>query len=134
MTAPILQTEALVKAYRGRRVVDKVSIRVDEGEIVGLLGPNGAGKTTSFRMVVGMVQPEAGKVMLLGKDVTKLAMYRRARLGLGYLSQESSVFRRMTVFDNVACVLEARGMKRKQREQRAQDLIEDLQLGHLLLI
>jgi len=132
VTSPILQTEGLVKAYRGRRVVDKVSIRVDEGEIVGLLGPTGAGKTTSFRMVVGMVHPDAGKVTFLGKDITRLPMYRRARLGLGYLSQEASVFRRMSVFDNVACVLEARGMKRAQREQRTQELIEDLQLGHLI--
>jgi lipopolysaccharide export system ATP-binding protein len=129
--AALLQTDALVKAYRGRRVVDRVSIRVDEGEIVGLLGPNGAGKSTSFRMVVGMVQPDAGAVWLQGKDVTRLPMYRRARLGLGYLSQEASVFRRMSVFDNVSSVLQARGMKKAARLQRTHELIEDLQLSHL---
>lgn len=127
----ILHTEGLVKAYRGRRVVDQVSIRVQEGEIVGLLGPNGAGKTTSFRMVVGMVRPDSGKVVFRGNDVTRMPMYRRARLGLGYLAQEASVFRKMSVFDNVACVLEARGFGRKVRLQRAHDLLADLQLNHL---
>ncbi|MGE3173898.1 MAG: LPS export ABC transporter ATP-binding protein [Planctomycetota bacterium] len=132
MTDAILATDDLVKAYRGRRVVDQVSIRVHEGEIVGLLGPNGAGKTTSFRMVVGMVRPDQGTVTFGGKDVTRLPMYRRARLGLGYLSQEASVFRRMSVFDNVACVLEARGMPRQQRRARALELLSDLQLTHLV--
>jgi lipopolysaccharide export system ATP-binding protein len=127
----ILRTEGLVKAYRGRRVVDQVSIRVNEGEIVGLLGPNGAGKTTSFRMVVGMVVPDQGRVLLGGDDVTKLPMYRRARRGLGYLAQQESVFRKMAAIDNVRCVLEARGMRRKERDQRARDLLQDLQLTHV---
>ena len=127
----ILRTEGLVKSYRGRRVVDQVTIRVQEGEIVGLLGPNGAGKTTSFRMVVGMVRPDSGKVMFRGKDISRMPMYRRARLGLGYLAQEASVFRRMSVFDNVACVLEARGVAQKERKQRTTDLLQDLQLNHL---
>jgi lipopolysaccharide export system ATP-binding protein len=127
----ILHTESLVKAYRGRRVVDHVSIRVHEGEIVGLLGPNGAGKTTSFRMVVGMVRPDAGRVVFKGREVTQMAMYRRARLGLGYLSQEASVFRKMSAFDNVACVLEARGIGRRERSERAHELLADLQLTHL---
>jgi lipopolysaccharide export system ATP-binding protein len=130
-SAEILGTDGLVKAYRGRRVVDHVSIRVHEGEIVGLLGPNGAGKTTSFRMVVGMVRPDQGQVVFQGRDVTRLAMYRRARLGLGYLSQEASVFRRMSVLDNITCVLEARGVRRRERNERALELLADLQLTHL---
>jgi lipopolysaccharide export system ATP-binding protein len=127
----ILRTEGLIKAYRGRRVVDGVSIRVREGEIVGLLGPNGAGKTTSFRMVVGMVRPDAGSVLLRGLDVTRMPMYRRARRGLGYLSQEPSVFRRMTALDNVRSVLEARGVGRKDRLRMARELLRELQLAHL---
>ena len=131
MAAAILTTRDLVKTYRGRRVVDHVTLRVDEGEIVGLLGPNGAGKTTSFRMVVGMVRPDNGTVTFHGQEVTRLPMYRRARLGLGYLSQEASVFRRMSVFDNVACVLEARGIGKVQRKERTAELLSDLQLTHL---
>ncbi len=127
----LLRAEGLVKSYRRRRVVDQVSIRVDEGEIVGLLGPNGAGKTTSFRMVVGMVVPDAGKVFLREQDVTRMPMYRRARRGLGYLSQEPSVFRRMSVIDNLLAVLEARYVPRAQRRQRATGLLDELQLGHL---
>ena len=115
----ILHTDNLVKAYRGRRVVDQVSLSVREGEIVGLLGPNGAGKTTTFRMVVGMVTPDKGSVMLNGEDVTKQPMYRRARRGLGYLAQQESVFKKMSAIDNIRCVLEARGMKRSDREERA---------------
>ena len=132
MTTEILRTEGLVKAYRGRRVVDNVSLRINEGEIVGLLGPNGAGKTTSFRMVVGMVRPDNGQVIFRDQPVTRLPMYKRARLGLGYLSQEASVFRKMSVLDNVTCVLEARGVRRKERIDRATELLEDLQLTHLL--
>ncbi|HEX5052049.1 MAG TPA: LPS export ABC transporter ATP-binding protein [Planctomycetota bacterium] len=129
--AEILRTVDLIKAYRGRRVVDQVSITVHEGEIVGLLGPNGAGKTTTFRMVVGMVTPEGGRVLLNGNDVTKLPMYRRARRGLGYLAQQESVFKKMTAIDNIRCVLEARGMNRKDRDERARDLMQDLQLMHV---
>lgn len=129
--AEVLRTEGLIKAYKGRRVVDQVGITVHEGEIVGLLGPNGAGKTTTFRMVVGMVEPDAGRVMLGGKDVTKLPMYRRARAGLGYLAQQESVFKRMSAFDNVVCVLEARGMKKQARDARANELLADLQLTHV---
>jgi lipopolysaccharide export system ATP-binding protein len=129
--AEILRTQALVKAYGGRRVVDQVRIAVNEGEIVGLLGPNGAGKTTTFRMVVGMVTPDAGTVMLGGQDVSKMPMYRRARRGLGYLAQQESVFKKMSAIDNVRCVLEARGMRRKDRDERAQELLRDLQLTHV---
>jgi lipopolysaccharide export system ATP-binding protein len=111
----ILRTEGLVKAYKGRRVVDHVSITVNEGEIVGLLGPNGAGKTTTFRMVVGMVVPDEGQVMLSGNNVTRLPMFKRARNGLGYLAQQESVFKKMSAIDNIRCVLEARGMRKKDR-------------------
>ena len=127
----ILHTEGLVKAYRGRRVVDQVSIAIHEGEIVGLLGPNGAGKTTSFRMVVGMIRPDAGRVFLGADDITRLPMYRRARLGVGYLAQQESVFKKMTARDNIRCVLEARGMGRKDRDERAAELLADLQLSHV---
>lgn len=127
----LLRTDNLTKAYKRRTVVDGVSIQVNQGEIVGLLGANGAGKTTSFRMVVGMIKPDKGKVMFQGKDVSRMPMYRRARLGLGYLSQESSVFRNMTVLDNILAVLEARRVPRKEREERAMSLLEDLQLTRL---
>ncbi len=129
--AEVLRTDALVKAYRGRRVVNQVGITVRAGEIVGLLGPNGAGKTTTFRMVVGMVTPDAGRVLLDGEDVTKQPMYRRARRGLGYLAQQESVFKKMSAIDNIRCVLEARGMKRKDRDERARQLMGDLQLMHV---
>ena len=133
MTASeILRTEGLTKAYRRRKVVDGVSIAVHAGEIVGLLGPNGAGKTTCFRMVVGMVVPDRGEVMFDGRDITRMPMYRRARRGLGYLSQEPSVFRKMSVLDNVTAVLEARGVARRERRERALGLLEELQLTHLL--
>jgi lipopolysaccharide export system ATP-binding protein len=128
----LLVARGLTKTYRKRRVVDDVNLRVDPGEIVCLLGPNGAGKTTSFRMVVGMIKPDRGEVWLQGKDVSDKPMYRRARSGLGYLSQEPSVFRRMSVLDNVLAVLEARRHPRKQRKDRALELLEELQLTHLL--
>ncbi|HLQ38122.1 MAG TPA: LPS export ABC transporter ATP-binding protein [Planctomycetota bacterium] len=124
----MLRTTGLVKAYRGRRVVDQVTIAVHVGEIVGLLGPNGAGKTTSFRMVVGMVEPDQGKVLFRREDVTRMPMYRRARRGLGYLSQEPSVFRKMSVLDNVRCVLEARGVGRAARTDKAMELLDKLSL------
>ena len=127
----ILRTNDLVKAYKGRRVVDHASIHVNQGEIVGLLGPNGAGKTTTFRMVVGMVTPDAGRVLLDGKDVTAMPMYKRARIGLGYLAQQESVFKKMSARDNVRCVLEARGLKRARRDERADELLADLQLTHV---
>ncbi|MBK8977723.1 MAG: LPS export ABC transporter ATP-binding protein [Planctomycetes bacterium] len=129
---PLLRTEGLTKTYRRRKVVDDVSLRVDHGEIVGLLGPNGAGKTTSFRMVVGMIAPDRGRVLLEGLDVSRMPMYRRARRGLGYLSQEPSVFRRMTVLDNVLAVLEARYVPRRERRERAMGLLAELQLTRLV--
>ena len=128
---PPLAVEGLIKTYRGRRVVDGVGFHVEPGEIVGLLGPNGAGKTTSFRMTVGVIEPDAGRVSLGGKDCTRLPMYKRARLGMGYLPQESSVFRQMTVRDNVLAVLEAMPLGRKERIAEAERLLGELELSHL---
>jgi lipopolysaccharide export system ATP-binding protein len=127
----LLDAQGLTKTYRRRRVVDRVSVHVQPGEIVSLLGPNGAGKTTTFRMIVGMVSPDSGTVAFGGKDVTKMPMYRRARRGLGYLSQEPSVFRRMKAIDNVLAVLEARRVPRADRMKRAELLLDELNLTHL---
>ncbi|HPP74151.1 MAG TPA: ATP-binding cassette domain-containing protein, partial [Armatimonadota bacterium] len=110
-----IKTENLVKIYKGRRVVDGVSLEVERGEIVGLLGPNGAGKTTSFYMVVGLVRPNGGKVYLDNRDITRFPMYYRARLGIGYLAQEPSVFRKLTVQENILLVLEMCGLSKKER-------------------
>jgi lipopolysaccharide export system ATP-binding protein len=127
--APVLlRAEGLVKTYRGRRVVDDVSFHVAPGEVVGLLGPNGAGKTTSFNMVVGLVVPEKGRVLLGEADLTSLPMHRRARLGIGYLPQEASIFRRLTVRENFVGVLEARGVPKEEREERARALIAEFRL------
>jgi lipopolysaccharide export system ATP-binding protein len=127
----LLRTQNLTKAYKRRTVVDGVSIQVNRGEIVGLLGANGAGKTTSFRMVVGMIKPDQGEVIFAGRDVSRMPMYRRARRGMGYLSQEPSVFRNMTALDNILAVLEARRVPKKERHQLALELLEDLQLTRL---
>ena len=121
----------LVKAYRGRRVVDGVDLRVERGEVVGLLGPNGAGKTTTFYMIVGLERADAGRIELDGQDVTHLPMYRRARLGIGYLAQEASVFRRLTVEENVLAILEAVGVPRGQRLERFEQLLEEFRIGHV---
>ena len=121
----LLSASSLRKCYGGRAVVDDVDINVCPGEIVGLLGPNGAGKTTSFYMIAGIVPPDSGKVKLAEKDITSLPMHRRARLGLGYLPQEESVFRKLTVLDNLLAVLETRpDLSRKQRIDRAEELLE----------
>jgi lipopolysaccharide export system ATP-binding protein len=127
----LLEARGLMKAYRGRRVVDGVAFKVSAGEIVGLLGPNGAGKTTSFRMTVGLVRPDAGTVSVAGRDCTHLPMFRRARLGLGYLPQEPSIFRRMSVRDNLIAVLETMPLSRKERNHEADRLLDDLELSHL---
>jgi lipopolysaccharide export system ATP-binding protein len=124
----LLRAEGLVKSYRGRRVVDGVSFHVAPGEVVGLLGPNGAGKTTSFNMVVGLVTPEEGKVLLGDEDLTRLPMHRRARLGVGYLPQEASIFRKLTVRQNMTAVLEALGVGRREREERAATLLHEFRL------
>ncbi len=123
-----LHAEHLVKTYRGRKVVDGASFTVNQGEIVGLLGPNGAGKTTSFYSVVGLVRPDEGRVLLDGHDVTDLPMYRRAQLGIGYLAQEASVFRKLSVEDNLAAVLEWRGFPRAEVVRRTQELLEEFSL------
>ncbi len=124
-------TRGLVKSYRRRQVVAGVSFHVQAGEIVGLLGPNGAGKTTSFRMTVGLTKPDAGEVWLEGRECSRLPMFRRARLGMGYLPQEPSVFRRMTVRDNLLAVLEAMPFSRRERLVRAEALLDELDLSHL---
>ena len=127
----LLRTKNLTKSYRRRKVVDDVSLIVNRGEIVGLLGANGAGKTTSFRMVVGMIRPDKGEVIFQGEDMTKSPMYRRARRGMGYLSQEPSVFRKMSALDNILAVLEARRVPKKERVSDAHRLLGELQLSHL---
>jgi lipopolysaccharide export system ATP-binding protein len=128
----LLQVRGLVKSYGRRRVVDGVNFEVHPGEIVGLLGPNGAGKTTSFRMTCGMVDPDAGEVILAGQNVTKWPMYRRAKEGgMGYLAQESSVFRKLSVQKNLLGVMELLGMNRKTRNRRAEQLMEQFGITHL---
>src|SRR6266705_2540889 len=127
----LLVTEKLVKEYRHRRVVNGVSISVGAGEIVGLLGPNGAGKTTTFNMVVGVIKPEAGRVRFQDRDITRLPMHKRARLGIGYLTQEPSVFRKLTVEENILAILETCKMKRDERVVRLKYLLEELDLTPL---
>jgi len=124
----LLETRALVKKYAGRVVVNEVSIAIARRSIVGLLGRNGAGKTTTFRMVMGMVTPNSGSVIFEGRDITKLPMYKRARLGLGYLSQEPSIFQRLTVRENLYAILETMSLTRAQRDRRARMLIEHFAL------
>ena len=123
-----LRAEHLVKTYRGRHVVDGASFSVKQGEIVGLLGPNGAGKTTSFYSVVGLVRPDEGRVLLDDQELTDLPMYRRAQLGIGYLAQEASVFRKLSVEDNIAAVLEWRGFNRTEVRRRTDELLEEFSL------
>jgi lipopolysaccharide export system ATP-binding protein len=127
-THGLLRAEGLVKSFKRRRVVDGVSFHVAPGEVVGLLGPNGAGKSTSFNMVVGLVTPDAGQVLLGDLDLTALPMHRRARLGVGYLPQEASIFRKLTVRQNFTGVLEALGMGRRDREARADELLAEYRL------
>lgn len=124
----ILSTEKLVKLYGRRKVVDQVSIEVKQGEIVGLLGPNGAGKTTCFYMVVGFIKPSEGLVFLDNKDITDLPMYKRAKRGVGYLPQEASVFRKMSVEDNIKAVLEMTGKKKSEQKERLESLIDEFGL------
>lgn len=126
-----IAAEDLVKVYRGRRVVDGVRLEMHQGEVVGLLGPNGAGKTTTFYMIVGLVRPNEGRVCLDGKDITQMPMFRRARAGIGYLAQEPSVFRELTVLENIRLVLEHTGMSRDEQRARADDLLEDMNISRL---
>ncbi len=127
----ILDAQHLTKRYGGRVVVNDVSFRVGQSQIVGLLGRNGAGKTTSFRSVIGMIEPEAGQVQFNGQDITRLPMYKRAQLGMGYLAQEPSVFQRLSVEDNLMAVLETRPMTRGQRRGRAEELMAQFDLTKL---
>jgi lipopolysaccharide export system ATP-binding protein len=124
----ILRAENLVKKYKSRTVVDHVSVEVRQGEIVGLLGPNGAGKTTSFYMIVGLIKPNEGKIFLKDEDITSLPMYQRARRGIGYLAQEASVFRKLTVEENIMSVLEMRESTKQQRRQKVDQLIDEFSL------
>jgi len=128
---PLLRTDNLVKQFKRRTVVDRVSIEVHEGEIVGLLGPNGAGKTTTFRITVGLLQPTAGTIHFRDRDVTRMPMYKRAREGMAYLPQEPSVFRKLTVRQNILAVLEYRKLTRKERERRADALLDELRIAHV---
>ncbi|RLD65382.1 MAG: LPS export ABC transporter ATP-binding protein [Bacteroidetes bacterium] len=127
----ILRAENLVKIYKNRRVVNDVSFEVGQGEIVGLLGPNGAGKTTSFYQIVGLIKPYSGKVFLDNKDITKLPMYKRAQLGIGYLAQEASVFRQMSVEDNILAVLQFTKLSKAEQLKKMEALLEEFSLKHI---
>ncbi len=126
-----LYTENIKKSYKGRDVVQGVSIEVNQGEIVGLLGPNGAGKTTSFYMIVGLVQPDNGKVFLDEIDITSLPMYKRAQMGIGYLPQEVSVFRKLSVEDNILAILEMTDLSKTERHEKLEQLLEEFSLTHV---
>lgn len=126
-----LHTDKIAKAYKGRKVVKGISVEVKQGEIVGLLGPNGAGKTTSFYMIVGLVTPDSGKVYLDETEVTNMPMYRRAQMGIGYLPQEVSVFRKLSVEDNIMAILEMTKLSKQDREARLEQLIDEFSLGHV---
>ena len=127
----IIETKNLVKIYGQRKVVDDVSLLVEQGTIVGLLGPNGAGKTTTFYMVVGIAKPDAGSVLLDGKDIGQMPMYQRARLGIGYLPQEASVFRKLTVEENLMSILETTTLSHDEQVQKMNELIDEFGIGHI---
>ncbi len=126
-----LRSEGLVKIYKGRSVVNNVSVEVNQGEIVGLLGPNGAGKTTTFYMIVGLVKPNKGKIFLENENITSLPMYRRAKRGVGYLAQEASVFRTLTVEENLMAVLQMTKLSKQEQKRKAESLIEEFGLGNV---
>ena len=127
----ILRSESLIKKYKSRTVANNVSIEVKQGEIVGLLGPNGAGKTTSFYMIVGMVKPNSGKIFLDDVDITSLPMYKRAQMGIGYLPQEASVFRKLSIEDNLKAVLEMTSLSKQEQHEKLESLITEFNLGHV---
>ncbi|HEX9934618.1 MAG TPA: LPS export ABC transporter ATP-binding protein, partial [bacterium] len=127
----MIRTDRLVKIYKGKKVVNRVSIQLKQGEVVGLLGPNGAGKTTTFYMITGMIRPNAGTISFGGKDITQMPMYLRARMGIGYLSQEPSVFRRLTVEQNILAILEMMPYTKTEREKRCRRLLEELSVDRL---
>jgi lipopolysaccharide export system ATP-binding protein len=126
-----LRSEELVKIYKKRKVVNKASVQVSKGEIIGLLGPNGAGKTTTFYMITGMIKPESGKVFLDNEEITTVPMYQRAKMGIGYLPQEASIFRRLTVEDNLMAVLEMTKLNKEERKEKVERLLDELSIGHL---
>ena len=126
-----LRAENLIKAYKGREVVKGISVEVNQGEIVGLLGPNGAGKTTSFYMIVGLIKPNGGKIYLDNQEITKYPMYKRAQNGIGYLAQEASVFRKLSVEDNILSVLQLTNYSKKEQKEKMESLIEEFGLGHI---
>ena len=126
-----LRSEELVKIYKKRTVVNKASVKVSKGEIVGLLGPNGAGKTTTFYMITGMIRPDAGKVFLDETEITKVPMYKRARMGIGYLPQEASIFRKLSVEDNLMAILQMIKLSNKERKEKCEMLLEDLGITHI---
>jgi lipopolysaccharide export system ATP-binding protein len=127
----ILRAENLVKRYRSRTVVQDVSLQVRQGEIVGLLGPNGAGKTTSFYMIVGLITPNEGQIFLDSEEITSLPMYKRAQKGIGYLAQEASVFRKLSVEDNIRAILQTTGLSKSDQKKKLESLIEEFHLGHV---
>jgi lipopolysaccharide export system ATP-binding protein len=131
MNENFLRSENLIKIYKKRKVVNGVSIGVKQGEVVGLLGPNGAGKTTTFYMIVGMISPDGGKVFIDEREITKLPMYKRAKMGIGYLPQEASIFRGLTVEQNLEAVLEMLPISKKEREERVKSLLEELSITHI---
>lgn len=126
-----IHTQDLCKTYRNRTVVNHVSIEVKQGEIVGLLGPNGAGKTTTFYMVVGLIKPDEGEVFLGDENITKLAMYKRAQMGIGYLPQEASVFRKLSVEDNISAILEMTSLNKQQQKEKMESLLDEFRLHHV---
>jgi lipopolysaccharide export system ATP-binding protein len=127
----ILRAEHLVKKYSKRKVVDNISVEVNQGEIVGLLGPNGAGKTTSFYMIVGLIKPNEGRIFLENEDITSLPIYKRAKLGIGYLAQEASVFRKLTVEENILAVLEMTDLSKAAQKEKTESLLEEFSLTHV---
>ena len=126
-----LRAENLIKSYKGRKVVKGISVEVNQGEIVGLLGPNGAGKTTSFYMIVGMIQPNGGKIFLNDEEITSYPMYKRAQKGIGYLAQEASIFRKLSVEDNIMSVLQFTDLSKKQQKIKLESLIEEFNINHV---
>ncbi len=131
MDEKTLRSADLVKIYKHRTVVNKASVKVSKGEIVGLLGPNGAGKTTTFYMITGMIKPDSGKVFLDDTEITKVPMYKRARMGIGYLPQEASIFRKLSVEDNLMAVLQMIKLTPKERKEKCEALLEDLGINHI---
>jgi lipopolysaccharide export system ATP-binding protein len=131
VSASLLEGKLLTKSFKGRRVVDHVSVRVEQGEIVGLLGPNGAGKTTTFYLITGLIRPDGGQVLLDGVELTRAPMYQRARSGIGYLAQEPSIFRKMTVEENILAILETRRLGRDERYRKLEHMLDELSIKHL---